>query len=299
MKTVTCRPLRVDPMERQPGSECPGENQMEPLSPRQRLVSDCCEALLPESSEAELLVSVRDLHEAQLVISSGVRIVDFKEPSRGALAACDPSVWRAAATHLAASLRVGGGGVQLSAALGESDTGQELARQVPSEFSFAKVGPSGCQTAQKLASVWEAIGLPQSVELVPVAYADHVAAETICPEQVLGLVIDSGRRRMLVDTFVKDGRTLTDHLSAGELRSLLETAANAGVWMALAGSIRLPEKRSLVAEGVRPDCWGVRGDVCDHRDRAARLDANRVTAWRDSCGLPCVSGVQVGHPGNA
>ncbi|KLU07010.1 protein containing DUF556 [Rhodopirellula islandica] len=263
---------------------------MESLSPRQRLVSDCCKDHLPEAGDAELLISVRDLEEAQVVVSRGVQIVDFKEPSRGALAACDPSVWRAAALQLAASLVVAGGSVQLSAALGESDTGRELAGQVPREFSFAKIGPSGCQTAQKLASVWEAICLPQSVELVPVAYADHVAAETICPEQVLELVIDSGRRRMLIDTFRKNGRTLTDHLSVEQLRSLLRTAANAGVWMALAGSVRLPEKQSLVAEGVRPNCWGVRGDVCDHRDRRGRLDPEKVTAWRDSCGQPCVAG---------
>jgi hypothetical protein len=260
---------------------------MEPLSPRHRLVSDHCVDCLPEASGAELLVSVRDLREAQMAVSGQVGIVDFKEPSRGALAACESSVWRSAVVHFESSLRLGR--VRLSAALGESDTGQELSSQVPSEFSFAKIGPSRCTTTEKLAAVWEATCLPESVELVPVAYADHAAAETICPEQVLELVVDSGRQRMLVDTFTKDGRTLTDHVSIQRLLSLIQAASRHGVWLALAGSIRLQEMQELVAKGVHPNCWGVRGDVCDQRDRRGGLDATRVAAWQDACRRACSS----------
>lgn len=236
-----------------------------------------------DSASAELLVSVRDLQEAQVAVCAGAGILDFKEPSRGALAACDPSIWMAAANELTAR-SLESCSFQLSAALGESVTAYELAPLVPSEFSFAKVGPSGCSTAQKLTSLWESMRLPRSVELVPVAYADHIAAGVMAPEQVLDLVIESGRRRLLIDTFVKDGRTLTDHLPIDRLKSLVSAARKHQVWLALAGSLRLKEMRSLVSGGVLPDCWGVRGDVCDQRDRTGRIDPQRVTAWhRATC----------------
>ncbi|WP_233215065.1 (5-formylfuran-3-yl)methyl phosphate synthase [Rhodopirellula bahusiensis] len=237
-----------------------------------------------DSFDPELLVSVRDIEEAETAVSAGVSIVDFKEPSRGALAACDPKVWNEAAKQFAAAMPEDRH-IRLSAALGESDSGPELGSLVPPEFSFAKVGPSGCSTAQKLSSLWGSIRLPQSVELVPVAYADHVASGTICPEQVLELVIKSGQRRMLVDTFIKDGRTLIDHFAIEQMRSLVSMAHCHGVWLAMAGSIRLREMQSLVTTGVRPDCWGVRGDVCDHRDRSGRLDPERIGLWQNAMAL--------------
>lgn len=263
---------------------------MESTSPRQRLVlatSETRPSSLRRASgdAAELLVSVRDLGEARVAVSGGVNILDFKEPSRGALAACDPRVWKSAVSEFVGEAPADRT-VRLSAALGESDTGANLSAHVPSEFSFAKVGPSGCSTAPKLTGLWESIRLPQPVELVPVAYADHIAAGAMSAEGVLNAVIQTGRHRLLIDTFGKDGRTLTDHMSIDRLRSLLCVASEHSVWIALAGSLRLREMRSLVNAGVRSNCWGVRGDVCDQRDRTGQMDLRKVTAWRRAIGSP-------------
>lgn len=265
---------------------------MESTSPRQRLVLAKTEARSTCSGKAsgsvsKLLVSVRDLGEARVAVSGGVDILDFKEPSRGALAACDPCVWKSAVSEFIDGAPADCT-VRLSAALGESDTGTELSSLVPPEFSFAKVGPSGCSTAKKLMELWESVRLPQSVELVPVAYADQIAADTISVEGVLDIVIESGRHRLLIDTFNKDGRTLTDHLSIDRLRALASVASEHNVWIAFAGSLRLPEMRSLMSEGVRPDCWGVRGDVCDQRERTGRINLQKVTAWRKATGSAAI-----------
>ncbi|MCC9658157.1 (5-formylfuran-3-yl)methyl phosphate synthase [Rhodopirellula halodulae] len=236
----------------------------------------------PSASEkskrkSRLLVSVRNLHEAQLAVDGGVDIVDFKEPLRGALAACDPHVWSEAVAAFA------GAGVMLSAALGESESAMQVASQVPAEFTFAKAGPSGCRSGEWLQRLWDQLPVPESVALVPVAYADHETATTITPEEVLDAVIESGRSRLLIDTFVKDGRRLPDHLDRQRLTDILQKAQAHDVWVALAGSVRLREKHRLEREGCFPDCWGVRGDVCDNSDRCGLIDPGKISLWRRSC----------------
>ncbi len=232
--------------------------------------------LIAASRRSQLLVSVRNLDEAKIVAAAGVDVIDFKEPRLGPLAPVDAELWEAAAATLADAV--------LSAALGESETAVHLASRVPTVFRFAKVGPSGLRSESRLKQVWRELPLPTGIELVSVAYADHDAADCVDVEQVLDCVIASGRSRLLIDTFVKDGRSLTDHLSCERLVSLLERARTTGIWIAFAGSLCLDEVQRLSEQNIRPDCWGVRGDVCSTSKhianrRAGQLDQQRVKRW--------------------
>jgi len=230
-----------------------------------------------------LLVSVRDLSEAKVATNGGVDILDFKEPRRGALAACDPSLWRSAVHAFPSML--------LSAALGEGNEARMLAAQVPQGFRYIKVGPSGQQTTSVLTSLWDSVEQAthgcSTAELVPVAYADFHEAKCVTPGQVLDAVIASGRRRLLIDTFAKDGRSLLDHLTPESLRALLGRAREAGVWIALAGSVQLDSVHALAEQRIIPSCWGVRGDVCRDNDsvsqrRVGAIDKQRLARWRAS-----------------
>lgn len=232
---------------------------------------------------SQLLVSVRSLDEAMSVSAAGVDVIDFKEPLHGPLAPVDASLWNAAARILPDAV--------LSAALGEPDTAVTLAAQVPREFRFAKVGPSGLRTASQLQRCWQDLSLAESVELVPVAYADHDAADCVDVNQVLDCVIATGRSRLLIDTYSKDGRSLTDLLSEADLVAFLGRARAAGIWVALAGSLRLDQVQRLVQQEIRADCWGVRGDVCvadadgnAAQRRAGELDGGRVEQWMQALG---------------
>lgn len=224
---------------------------------------------------AQWLVSVRCLAEAEVVASVNVSIIDFKEPSRGPLAPVGVDVWNEAADRF--------GDRPLSAALGEKESAKRLASEVPPSFQFAKVGPSGVATTRQLARLWDQLALPTDVELVPVAYADHANAN--CPEvaSILETVIAENRTRLLIDTFRKDGQGLRDHLSDGELTTLLTRARQAGIWLALAGSIRLEQVTELNKKNLSPNCWGVRGDVCVGEMNASRregsIDPVRLQRW--------------------
>lgn len=234
----------------------------------------------PRSSATELLVSVRSLVEAEVIAKGGVDIIDFKEPSRGALAPVSVEIWSEAADRFP--------DCSLSAALGEQDTALQLAASVPTTFRFAKAGPSRVPTARQLARLWNRIELPASVELVPVAYADHVGAGCPNVNTILETVIDENRNRLLIDTFLKDGRGLRSHLSDQDLSALLARARQAGVWIALAGSLRLDQVMELSDRELTPNCWGVRGDVCSPvvgggsatvGRREGNVDPVRVELW--------------------
>lgn len=239
--------------------------------------------LRPTSSPnhaTELLVSVRSLVEAEAAACLDVDIIDFKEPSRGALAPVNVEVWGEAADRFPHR--------SLSAALGEQGTALRLAARVPETFRFAKVGPSHVPTVGHLVRLWDRLELPGTIELVPVAYADHLGAD--CPDvtTILEAVIEENRKRLLIDTFLKDGRGLRDHFTDEILSTLLTRAKRAGVWIALAGSLCLDQVLDLRAKQLTPNCWGVRGDVCNRvveagsamsGRREGAIDPVRVELW--------------------
>lgn len=235
---------------------------------------------------AGLLVSVRDRDELLEVLSLPVDIVDLKEPNRGPLAAADATLWNYADQtwrergHL---LKGEDAGLPfLSAALGESEEALQVAGCLPGQFRFAKVGPHRCASMARLREVWDRVGklLPTKTELVGVAYADHVSAESLEPEAVFRLAASSGLRRCLVDTFSKDGRSTVELLGWSRLEDLHALAQELGLWWTLAGSIRSSVLNGFQDRGWIPNCFGVRGDVCEG-ERTSRLSKAGVMRWAE------------------
>lgn len=235
------------------------------------------------ASPSQLLVSVRSEQEINEAIAGGADIVDLKEPSDGALAPTSLQLWQAAA-RLASDSKF----PPLSAALGESADALGIAQSLPAGFQFAKVGPSGQESADDLRSLWSAVRdlLDPSIELVAVAYADHQAGRCLRPETIFSLAAEFGFLRCLVDTFIKDGQSTKGHLGIDGLFDLSRIAKKNGLWWALAGSICLEDAIAVNEQIARnglgvPDCYGVRGDVCD-QGRGGRLSIDRVRRWKES-----------------
>lgn len=220
-----------------------------------------------------LLVSVRSVAEAISVAASPVEVIDLKEPHRGPLGACDPELWHRCGSecHFDGAW---------SAALGEADSALRLAGRVPGEFAFAKAGSSGLDSAEALVGLWSSVRqrLAPTVALVAVAYADFAAARTLPPEQVLAEAIRHRLQTLLVDTFVKDGRTSLDHLGVDRLRLLAAAAARSGCDIVLAGGVTIDTLPTFVATGPRR--IGVRGGVC-RGNRRSEIDPTAVAVWTD------------------
>lgn len=248
------------------------------------LQNELSQSLAPKSNDDRLqtqhsetnscwLVSVKDRAELEQAAQFCVDIIDLKQPEHGPLAPVSVSAWRQAAEFAMSTP------ICLSAALGEKGDALEMASEVPNEFSFAKVGPSDCDL-NELKNVWNTIRghLPESVRLVAVAYADATQATSPPTHEILRLAHDLGLRHFLIDTYQKDGRTSVDHLGINTLRELDQQAKKLGMWWALAGSVSLASAQMIRDAGIQPDCFGVRGDVCDG-DRAGHLSESRLREW--------------------
>ena len=127
------------------------------------------------------------------------------------------------------------------------------------------------------ADVRHALAAP--VELVAVAYADASAAGTLEPEEIITLGNKHGFRRVLIDTFVKDGRSSVEHLQSRRLRVLRRLTRTFGMQWMLAGAIRRDDLNSWLENDTQPDGFGVRGDICES-GRESEIAPQRIRLWQ-------------------
>ena len=225
-----------------------------------------------------LLFSVRDQDEFQLCRSSGVDLIDLKEPRDGALEPTSPGLWQWAAQH---------GDVDVSLALGElverCDTAERLhawSASIPSSgIRFAKLGWSGTSLAEgaKYFDRWRA-ELPQGTSPVVVAYADWRECGAPAPLELAHWASSQGLDTLLLDTFDKRRGPLWNSLSEPELRGLGEQLKQANLTWALAGSLRLGDAERI--DELAPEIVAVRGGVC-RGERDGSIDETLLKQWLD------------------
>lgn len=233
----------------------------------------------------KLLVSVRDVAEARIALEAGVDLIDMKEPAKGALGAVD-----AAEAKRIAEL-CGQGRKPLSMALGElpenfpSDLGayepfalfEEPLPRVPDEVCFVKVGLAGCARRARWRQQLQLLrrSFDPNTGFVAVVYADGDAVAAPAAEAIVAEAIKLDARGVLVDTAVKDGRTVFDHWSPAQLRRLIEEVQSLGMLAVIGGGLTLATIPQVVLCGA--DYVAVRGAACAV-DRTSQIDAERIRA---------------------
>jgi uncharacterized protein (UPF0264 family) len=213
-----------------------------------------------------LLVSVRDVAEAEIVFAGGADLIDVKEPLRGALGAADPQIWDDV-------LRAVGGRVPTSAAMGElCDCDWP---PIPANFTFAKLGLAGCGGMNNWAELWQQTlaQFPADVQPVAVIYADYEIANSPPPDEILARAKSAGCSAVLVDTFDKSHGGLLDHFSLVDIKTLVRTCRRQNLVSVLAGSLTESTIEKLLP--LKPNYVGVRGAACEGA-RTGRLDLGRV-----------------------
>lgn len=239
------------------------------------------DAVALEASASGLLVSVRSAEEARAALDGGADLIDVKEPRHGPLGA-------AAAETIAAVVRSVAGKRPVSAALGELAQLHEPAL-VPG-VALVKCGLANLggrkDWEKRLDALRQRVAQsPQPPEVVTVAYADWKQARSPWWWDVAGFALRQRGGTLLLDTFDKAPRpagkgqrpaTLLDHISLEELRQLCLEGRKAGVRVALAGSLGLPQLQQLLA--VRPTWFAVRGAACAANDRDGAVHPLKVCA---------------------
>lgn len=218
-----------------------------------------------------LLVSVRSADEALAALAGGCDLIDLKDPTRGSLGAAEPAVIEAACAAVRSA-----GSAPVSAALGELWE-WPLERATPPldpAVTLVKLGLSHCADEPAWPRRWRAVrdrfdgAAGRPLGWMAVLYADAAAAGP-CPELLLDLAATSGCRGVLVDTFLKDGRRLLDHVAPEELARWRRAAAGAGLTFAVAGSLRVADLSRIVE--VAPDIVAVRGAACRSEERTSEI----------------------------
>lgn len=217
-----------------------------------------------------LLVSVRTVTEALAAAAGGADVIDLKEPSRGSLG-------RPAAALVASVLPLIPSQFQVSVALGDlEDPFTPLS--LPG-VHFVKIGLAGWGERGDWQRQLREAGATQkeanpTAALVAAAYADWRLANAPAPNKILAFALDHGWQGLLIDTALKNGSSLGDHLPFPELERLVHDGNRGGLLIALAGALRPRDVPRLAV--LKPDYIGVRGAACRRGRRDGPLEARRV-----------------------
>jgi dihydroneopterin aldolase len=218
-----------------------------------------------------MLASVRSLDEALLAMASGADLIDLKEPSQGALGALDHAAVRICVRSI-------GGRRPVSATIGDVPSMdpqvvmESVERLAATGVDFIKVGfffhPRARDCVTALSS------LACNVRLVAVVFADAPYDDGL-----IDVLASSGFSGAMLDTALKNGKTLRDWRTTLELETFLHRTRDLGLLSGLAGSLRTEDIAPLLA--LKPDYLGFRGALCADRDRKKTFDyeaASRIRA---------------------
>ncbi len=227
----------------------------------------------------KLLISVRDEHEAATAVAGGADVVDIKNPDEGSLGAAEPHV-------ITAVVRVIPAGIDVSASIGDvpnlpgtvalAGLGAALCG-----VRFVKVGLRGTRTpaeaARLLEALRDALRLANGrVGLVACAYADADQIGSLDPI-LLPHTAAPFVEGCMIDTAIKDGRSLFQHLPDSATARFIEGCRDGGLISALAGSMKAEDLGRVRAHGA--DIVGVRSAACVS-GRSSALSLEKVRALK-------------------
>lgn len=217
-----------------------------------------------------LLVSPENVEEALVCATAAeyLDLVDVKKPDEGSLGANYPWVIRAIREATPADKQVSATlgdapfkpGTMAQAALGAAVAGAD----------YIKVGLYGVTTPEQGIALMR--GVVRAVKdynkdgtVVAAGYADARRIGSVNPLSVPYIAREAGADGAMLDTAIKDGSGLFDHLSPELCGDFVADSHRYGLFAALAGSVKAHHVRELAEIGT--DIVGVRGAVCSGGDR--------------------------------
>jgi len=222
----------------------------------------------------QVLISPESIDEAISILHCKMHLLDVKNTSEGSLGAQFPwntkrVVELAKDKNVTVSATLGDlpykPGTCALAAYGCAMTGA----------GYIKAGLHGTKTYQEAFEVMDAVrkavhmANPNAI-VVASGYADWRRFDGLHPDNLVRAAKDAKCDLVMVDTAIKDGKNLFDNMTTDEIKDFVKKGHEAGLKVALAGSIKA-EHVDLLFE-IGPDVVGVRGAVCeDSTNRRTRI----------------------------
>lgn len=220
----------------------------------------------------QLLVSPSSIEEARSSLSAD--IIDVKKPSEGSLGANFPWIIQ--------EIKEIAGRKPVSAAIGDNEYKPGTAAL--SAYGAAHAGADYIKVGlmfdgeDRAREVIEAVttavkrDFPERYVVIA-AYADSARMGTISPFAISSLVADAGADIAMIDTGIKDGKSLFEFMDEEALTRFTAQNREFGLQTALAGSLKFEDLDAL--KRIDPEIIGVRGMVCGG-DRAMAVRAELV-----------------------
>lgn len=215
-----------------------------------------------------LLISPINTEEAHEAIKGGADIIDVKNPKEGSLGANFPWVIRNIREETPEEMMVSATlgdvpykpGTVALAALGAAVSGA----------NYIKVGLYGTKDYDESLEVMKNVvktvnDYNNDAIVVASGYADAHRICAIDPMQIPLVARDSGADIAMVDTAVKDGKTLFDHMDKDKISEFNNMIHDYGLKSALAGSVKKDQLSTLY--NLETDVVGIRGAACLGGDR--------------------------------
>lgn len=217
----------------------------------------------------KILVSVRDVAEAELAAVAGVGFIDLKEPSDGALGGLPVEAIR----PIVQRLRRVAPDVPVTATIGDwpahalAAIRERVLAVAACGVDHVKVGVVPGMGASALVSAlgWMA---SSGVPVVPVLIADDGV-----PADLLDQIVGQRFAAVMLDTADKRGGTLLQRVPTAALAGMVAQVRRHGGLAGLAGALQFEDLPALRALG--PDFAGFRSAVCAG-DRRLGIDDARL-----------------------
>lgn len=230
----------------------------------------------------KLMISVRDEQEAVAALAGGADIIDVKNPAEGSLGAGRPetitAIVRAVQAVAPVSASIGDvpnlPGTVALAGLGAVACG----------VRFVKVGLLGARTGVEAANLLDAVSgalrmANGTVGLVACAYADAALVGSLDPLELPEAAAPFAEG-CLIDTAIKDGRTLFQCLPEETITRFIQQCHDRGLFCALAGSLQQTDLSRALALGA--DVVGVRTAACEGGRRSGSISTKLVERLKAS-----------------
>ncbi len=240
-----------------------------------------------------VLISPVSYEEAASIVDTGVDIIDIKNVNEGSLGAQFPWHTREVAELSHAH------GIKASATLGDlpyKPGTAALAAYGAAQcgVTYIKAGLHGLNTYEQACEVMEAVRLAvrmvsEEIDVVAAGYADYRKFNGLSTHDLVRAARDTRCDVVMVDTAIKKGGTLFEALSLEEIREFVNEGHEAGLRVALAGSLK--SEHACLLLDLKPDIIGVRGAVCEGKDRKTLISPEKtrqfVQLFHNEVAAPC------------
>ncbi len=214
----------------------------------------------------KVLVSPKNIDEAIEALEGGADIIDVKNPIEGSLGANFPWVIKSVAELVKKH------GREISATTGDMPFKPGTASLAAlgaavAGADYIKVGLYGVKNKEEAYEMMSAVvkavkDYDPNKKVVAAGYGDHYRINAVSPLDLPEIVAEAGVDIVMVDTAIKDGTTLFDHMKVEDVKTFVNMAHDNGLMCALAGNLGWQHMDLL--KSLKPDIIGVRTMVCEN-----------------------------------